>query len=76
MSDLRIYSLSNFPMYCTTVLTILVTLCITSLVLVYLATRSLCLLTTLLQFPLPQDVHILISEKAPIKFRQMEWSEN
>ena len=53
MRTLRIYSLYNFPMYHTAVLAIVIMLYITSLVLIYLITESLYLLTTFLQFPLP-----------------------
>ena len=53
MRTLRSYSLNNFPIYHTVVLLIVITLYITALVLVYLITGSIYLLTTFFQFPLP-----------------------
>ena len=54
MRSLRISSVNNFPVYNTAVLAIVVVLYITSLVLIYLITGSLYLLTTFFQLPLPQ----------------------
>ena len=53
MRTLRIYSRNNFAMYHTAVLTVVIMLYTTSLVLTYLVTGSLYLLTTFLLFPLP-----------------------
>ena len=50
MRTLRIYSLTNFSIYHTAVLTIVVMLYIPSLVLIYLTTRSVHSLITFLQF--------------------------
>ena len=52
MRTLRIYSLNNFPIYHTAVLIIFI-MYITSLVLIYLITGSLDLLTAFIQFLLP-----------------------
>ena len=53
------YSLSNFPIYHVEVLTTVIMLYITSLVFIYLITRSLYLLITFLQFPLPQPLPLV-----------------
>ena len=50
MRTLRIYSLYNFPVYHTALLTIVIILYIISVVLIYLTTGSLYLLTAFLQF--------------------------
>ena len=51
MGALRTDCLSNFPVYHTAVLTVAIMFYITPLVLIYLITGSLCLLTTFLQSP-------------------------
>ena len=59
MRNLRTYySLNNFPMYHTTVLTMVIMLHITFPVLFYLITGSLYLLT-FLQFPLPSPLPLV-----------------
>ena len=49
---LRIYSLKNLRVWHTAMLSIFIVLYSTFLVLIYLITRSLCFLTTCIQFPL------------------------
>lgn len=53
MQAFIIYSLGNFHIYLTTVLTIVLNLHITSAGLIYLITGRWYLLSTLIQFPLP-----------------------
>ena len=48
LRTLGIYSLNNFPIYHSAVLTIIIMLYITSLLLIYLITGHLCLLTAFL----------------------------
>ena len=54
----KMYSLNSFPVYHTAVLPIVMMLYITSLVLIYLITGNLYLLTTFLQFPFPSKLHL------------------
>ena len=53
ITTFRVNSLNSFPIYPTAALAMVVTLCVTPLVLIYLVTGSLYLLTTFLQFPDP-----------------------
>ena len=53
MRTLRIYSLNSCHILHPALFTIFIMLCITALVLIYLITGSLYLLTTFIQFPLP-----------------------
>lgn len=62
----RIYSLSNFQIWHTTKFTLVIMLYVTSSVLIYLITKSLYLLTILIQFVLPsppslEDIDLIIS---------------
>lgn len=58
MRTLKIYLLSSIQIYYAAVLTIVTVLHIVSLVLLYLLTRSLYLLTTSLQFPHPHPLNL------------------
>ena len=58
MGTLRIYSLNNFPVYQTAVLTVANMLYIASPVLIYLIAGSLYLLLIFFQFPLPPVSHL------------------
>ena len=53
MKTLRICSLNKFPVYHIALLAVVTILCIIFLVLTYLITRSLYLLTTFLQYSFP-----------------------
>ena len=53
MRTLRIYYLNNFHIQCTAVFSIFIMLYITSLILIYLITGSLYLLTVFIQVPIP-----------------------
>ena len=57
MRTLRIYSLNNFQIHHTAMLTVVIILYITPLVLIYLITGSVDLLTTSIHFPLP-NLHL------------------
>lgn len=71
MRTLRVYSLNNFQLYHTAVLTLLIMLYITSLVFIYLITGSLYLLTTFLQVPPPptppQNIFIISVRSFSVK---------